>query len=135
VPRRPSEPKWLSRIVVDAIHSEQIREHGGLPGIRDENALESALARPKQKWHYEATELAVLAAAYGFGLVKNHPYRDGNKRIGFLALITFLGINGHELEASDEEVVTETFALAAGLVSEKELADWIRQHCGKLMRQ
>jgi death-on-curing protein len=132
VPRRPSEPKWLNRIVVDAIHSEQIREHGGLPGVRDENALESALARPQQKWHYETTDLAELAAAYGFGLVKNHPYRDGNKRIGFLALTTFLGINGHDLEASDEEVVTEIVALAAGLVSEKKLADWIHQHCGKL---
>jgi death-on-curing protein len=132
VPRRPSEPKWLNRVIVDAIHSEQIREHGGLPGIRDENALESALARPQQKWHYEVTELAVLAAAYGYGLVKNHPYRDGNKRIGFLALITFLGINGHDLEASDEEVVTEIFALAAGGVSEKQLADWVRQHCIKM---
>jgi len=129
VPRRPSEPKWLSRVVVDAIHSEQIREHGGLPGIRDENALESALDRPKQKWHYETVELALLAAAYGFGLVRNHPYRDGNKRIGFLALVTFLGINGHDLEASDEEVVTAIFALADGRVSEKALADWIRQHC------
>lgn len=132
MPRRTSEPRWLSRVVVDAIHNEQIREHGGLHGIRDENALESALARPHQKWHYEATELAVLAAAYGFGSVTNHPYRDGNKRIGFLALVTFLGINDYDLEASDEEVVTEMFALAAGLVSETELADWIRQRCVKL---
>jgi len=132
VSRQPSHPKWLTRVVVDAIHSEQIREHGGLPGLRDENALESALARPQQKWHYETTDLAVLAASYGFGLVKNHLYRDGNKRVGFLAIATFLGINGHDLEASDEEVVTEIVALAAGLVSEKKLTDWIRQHCGKL---
>ena len=132
MPRRPSEPKWLSRVVVDAIHSEQIREHGGLPGIRDENGLESALDRPKQKWHYETSELALLAAEYGFGLVKNRPYRDGNKRIGFLALVTFLGINGHDLEASDEEVITTVFALADGRVSETALADWIRQHCATL---
>ena len=74
----------------------------------------------------------MLAAAYGFALVKNHPYRDGNKRIGFLAIATFLGINGHELEATDAEVVTEMFALAAGAVSEKQLANWIRGHMAKM---
>ena len=126
---RSSEPQWLSRIVVDAIHNDQLREHGGLPGIRDENVLESALARPQQKWHYaETADIAMLAAAYGFGLVKNHPYRDGNKRIGFLAIVTFLGINGHVLEATDIEVIAEILALADGRVSEEELADWIRQH-------
>jgi death-on-curing protein len=124
-----SEPRWLSRIVVDAIQNDQLREHGGLPGIRDENVLESALARPQQKWHYaEKTDIATLAAAYGFGLVKNHPYRDGNKRIGFLAMVTFLGMNGHNLRATDAEVVTEIVALADGRVSEDELADWMRQH-------
>lgn len=130
--KRTSEPKWLTRIVVDAIHNDQLREHGGLPGVRDENALESALARPGQKWHYsETTDLATLAAAYGFGLVKNHPYRDGNKRIGFLALVTFLGINGHDLRATDAQVVTEIVALADGSVSEDDLAEWIRRHCAK----
>jgi death-on-curing protein len=115
--------------VVDSIQSDQLREHGGLPGIRDENVLESALPRPLQKWHYAVkTDLATLAAAYGFGLVKNHPYRDGNKRTGFLAMVTFLGMNGHDLEATDAEVVTEVLALADGRVSEKELADWLRQH-------
>ena len=85
--RRRTEPRWLSRVVVDAIHSDQLREHGGLPGVRDENALESALARPQQKWQYgQTTDVRDLAAAYGFGFVKNHPYRDGNKRIGFLAI-------------------------------------------------
>ena len=127
-----SEPRWLSRLVVDAVQNEQLREHGGLPGIRDENALESALARPQQKWHYaEKTDIATLAAAYGLGLVKNHPYRDGNKRIGFLAMVTFLGINGHDLRATDAEVVTEIVALADGRVSEDELADWIREHSAK----
>lgn len=129
---RSTEPKWLTRIVIDAIHNDQLREHGGLPGIRDENVLESALARPRQKWHYsEDTDLATLAAAYGFGLVKNHPYRDGNKRIGFLALVTFLGINGQDLRATDAEVVTEIVALADGSVSEEDLAGWIRRHSGK----
>ena len=127
--QRRAEPNWLSRIVVDAIHNDQIREHGGLPGIRDENVLESALARPQQKWHYGATtDVPTLAAAYAFGLVRNHPYRDGNKRIGFLAMVTFLGMNGHDLEATDAEVVAQIVALADGSVSEEALADWIRRH-------
>ena len=127
--RRRSEPQWLSRIVVDAIHSDQLREHGGLPGVRDENVLESALARPQQKWHYDGTaDLPALAAAYAFGLVKNHPYRDGNKRIGFLAMMTFLGTNDYDLDAADSDVVAEMVALADGTVSEDELAEWIRRH-------
>lgn len=126
--RRP-EPNWLTRTVVDAIHNDQLREHGGLSGIRDENVLESALARPQQKWHYSAkVDLPMLAAAYAFGLVKNHPYRDGNKRIGFLAMVTFLGLNGHDLEATDAEVVAEILALTDGSASEESLADWIRHH-------
>ena len=127
--KRPPEPRWLPRVVVDAIHTDQLREHGGLPRIRDENVLESTLARPQRKWHYtEGAHIATLAAAYGFGLVKNHPYRDGNKRIGFLAIVTFLGINGHDLEATDADVVTHILALADGRVSEAGLADWIRTH-------
>jgi death-on-curing protein len=134
VAERP-EPHWLSRMVLDAIHIDQIREHGGLSGVRDETVLESALARPQQKWHYDQnSDIALLAAAYGFGLVKNHPYRDGNKRIGFLAIVTFLGINGHDLDATDAEVISEILALADGRVSEEELADWIRRHSGKRQR-
>ena len=129
---RRREPTWLSRVVVDAIHNEQLREHGGLSGIRNENVLESALARPRQKWHYAGrADMAMLAAAYAFGLVRNHPYRDGNKRIGFLAMVTFLGMNGHDLSATDAEVVAEILALADGTVSEEALADWIRQHSSK----
>ena len=129
MPRRRREPRWLSRVVVDAIHADQIRQHGGLPGIRDENVLESALARPRQKWEYdESADLPLLAAAYAFGFVRNHPYSDGNKRIGFLALATFLGINGRELDTNDEEVVTTILAFAAGGLTETELADWVRGH-------
>lgn len=129
MPRRPAGPRWLTRVVVDAIHDEQIREHGGLPGVRDENALESALARPQQKAHYtETADLPALAAAYAFGLVRNHPFRDGNKRIGFLAMATFLGINRWELDATDAEVVAEIVALAAGHVTEDQLTDWVRAH-------
>jgi death-on-curing protein len=119
-------------VVVDAIHTDQLREHGGLPGVRDENLLESAIARPRQKWHYgENVDVPMLAAACGFGLVRNHPYRDGNKRIGFLAMVTFLEMNGHGFDATDAEVVTEITALADGRVSEAELTEWIRNHSKK----
>lgn len=124
---RRKEPTWLSRVVVDAIHTDQIREHGGLRGIRDDNALEAALARPRQRWHYGSrVDAADLAASYAFGFVKNHPYRDGNKRIGFLAMVTFLGVNGLEFSATQAEVVTAIVALADGRLSEDALADWIR---------
>ena len=130
--RASREPLWLSRVVVDAMHNDQLREHGGLPGVRDENVLESALARPQQKWHYaENTDVPTLAAAYGFGLVKNHPYRDGNKRMGFLAMVTFLELNGHEFDATDAEVVAEILALADGRLSEAELTNWVRSQCKK----
>jgi death on curing protein len=125
--KRPREPYWLTRTVVDAIHADQLRQHGGLAGIRDENALESVLARAQQKWSCGDTrDLATLAAAYGYGLTRSHPYRDGNKRIGFLALATFLGVNGRELNATDADVVTTKVALAAGKLTERKLADWIR---------
>ena len=117
----------MTRLVIDAIHADQVREHGGLPGVRDDNALESALARPRQKWHYGEQDIAVLAAAYGFGLIRNHPYRDGNKRIGFLAMATFLEINGRDFEATDAELVAEILAVADGSASEDELADWVRR--------
>lgn len=116
-------------MVVDAIHHDQLREHGGLPGVRNENLLESALARPQQKWHYsDRADVPGLAAAYAFGLVQNHPYHDGNKRIGFLAMVTFLGVNGHDFSASEAEVVAEILALADGSLSEDALAEWIRRH-------
>ena len=131
--RRRKEPQWLSRTVVDAIHADQIRQHGGLPGIRDEHVLESALARPRQKWEYDdAAHIAMLAAAYGFGFVRNHPYRDGNKRIGLLALITFLGVNDADLDTTDEDVVTTMLSLADGSLSEAQLANWVRD---RLVRQ
>ena len=130
--RRRAEPIWLPRLVVDAIHHDQLREHGGLAGIREEHALESALARPRQKWHHaQRVDLPLLAAAYAYGLVRNHPYRDGNKRVGFLAMVTFLGVNGFDFSATDAEVVTEILALADGTVSEDALADWIRQHSSR----
>jgi death-on-curing protein len=132
VTRRRPEPRWLSRLVVDAIHYDQLREHGGLSGVRDENVVESTLARPKQKWRDAArADLPTIAAAYAFGLLTSHPYRDGNKRIGFLAMVTFLGLSGYDVDATEPEVVTEFLSLADGRVSEKALADWIRQHSAK----
>lgn len=126
---RRKEPLWLTRLVVDTIHIEQLREHGGLAGIRDENALESALSRPKNKRVYgQERNLAAFAAAYGFGLVTNHPYVDGNKRVGFLAMLTFLGLNGSDFTATDAEVVTTILQLAAGQVSEEELTRWIQRY-------
>ncbi|MFC1639524.1 type II toxin-antitoxin system death-on-curing family toxin [Gemmatimonadota bacterium] len=122
-----AEPRWVQRVVVDAIHLDQIREHGGLPGLRDEGLLESALARPRHKWTYKRRpDLASLAAAYGFGIAKNHPYRDGNKRVAFLTMVVFLGLNGFDLVAEEADVVTTMLNAAAGHCSEAELARWIR---------
>lgn len=121
------EPIWLSRLVVDTLHLDQLREHGGRLGLRDENALESALARARQRWEYDPkADLATLAAAYGFGLTQDHPYADGNKRIGFLAMATFLERNGVALEAADADVVAIMKSMAAGRTNEEELASWIR---------
>jgi len=121
--------------VVDAIHFDQLREHGGRPGIRDENVLESALARPRFKWASGGVrDLATLAAAYGFGLIRNHPYCDGKRRTGFLAIVTFLGINGHDLDADEADVVREMLGVAVGHVSEEALAEWIRERTTKAPR-
>jgi death on curing protein len=127
VARPRTQPRWLTRLAVDAIHHDQIREHGGLPAVRDENALESALARPQQRWHYaQDADLPALAAAYAFGLARNHPYRDGNKRIAFLALVVFLELNGLAFDATEVDVVTTIVMLADGRLSEERLADWVR---------
>lgn len=118
--------------MVDAVHLDQIREHGGLAGIRDENALESALARSRQKWQYErTTDLPALAAAYGFGLCRNHPYRDGNKRVAFLVMAVFLELNGLVLSADEADVVAMMLALADARLSGGELAAWLRGHTKK----
>ena len=117
--------------MVDAIQTDQLREHGGLPGVRDENALESALSRPRQKWaNATDVDVAALAAAYALGIVRNHPYRDGNKRIGFLAMATFLALNGYALDVSDEEIVMQVVRLASGSLSEEHLTAWIRERLG-----
>ncbi|HEX6314237.1 MAG TPA: type II toxin-antitoxin system death-on-curing family toxin [Gemmatimonadaceae bacterium] len=119
----------MPRILVEAIQFDQIRSHGGLAGLRDEGALESALGRPRNRFAYgRKPDLATLAAAYAFGLARDHPFQDGNKRIAFLTAVVFLGLNGYDLEVSDEDVVANIVALAAGRLREAKLAAWIRRN-------
>jgi death-on-curing protein len=121
-----AEPRWLGRLALDEAHVRQIREHGGAHGIRDENALEAALARPRQRWTYlPRTGLAELAAAYAFGLASGHPYVDGNKRVALVAVVAFLDVNGVELSISDDEAVEAMLAVASGTLTEDDLAEWI----------
>ena len=125
----PAEPTWLDRAILEALHADQILEHGGGAGLRDEGLLESALARPRQKWHYDpGTDLATLAAAYAFGVAKNHPFIDGNKRVTLVAAYTFLAVNGLELEAPEPEAVSVIMGTADGSLTEDDLAPWIRAH-------
>lgn len=123
-----SEPVWLPADLVIAIHSEQLREFGGPPGIRDRGMLESALDRARNKWTYGETDLAALAAAYGYGVARNHPFVDGNKRAALLSILTFLGLNDIEFVADEAEFVVIIRDLAAGLVGEDGLTRWIRDN-------
>lgn len=123
-----SEPLWLTIAIVNAIHEEQLARHGGASGIRDVGVLESALQRPRNKWHYGETDLAALAAAYAYGLARNHPYVDGNKRSSLLALFTFLGLNGVDFIVPEAEAAAIILALAAGEVDEEALTRWVKDH-------
>lgn len=122
------EPIWVSRTIVDAVHTNQLQEHGGLQGTRDVNALEAALARPLHKHTYEPNaDLADLAAAYAFGLATTHPYIDGNKRTGFVIALIFLDLNGFDFDRPDDDTIVEAMrAVANGALSERKLASWIR---------
>ncbi len=121
-----TEPVWLSDALVTSIHESQIAEHGGVEGTRDAALLASALARPLQSWSFAETppSLARLAAAYAFGIARNHPFIDGNKRTALVAAETFLELNLRRLMATDVECVHEILLLAAGSISEEELATW-----------
>jgi len=121
-----SDIKWLSRQAVEIMHDEQLREHGGLPGLKDENALEAALARPLNKAAYGMPDLFELAAAYLYGIVRNHPFSDGNKRTGFLAAFTFLLVNGFLIEASQADVIAFVLAVAAGEIDEEGATRFLR---------
>jgi death on curing protein len=126
-----SEPDWLAVEMIVAIHDEQLAIHGGLAGMRDAALLESALDRPRNKWAYESAELPELAAAYGYGIAKNHPFVDGYKRTSLLAIYTFLGINGVDFIVPEADAAAMIFALAAGEVSEESLARWIKDNWPK----
>ena len=123
-----TEPIWLSTDLVLSIHDEQLGQFGGPPGLRDQGLLESALGRPLNKYAYGTEDLAVLAAAYAFGLARNYAFVDGNKRIAFLAMVTFLGLNGIEFVVPEPEAVVILLALAAGEVDEDGFARWIRDN-------
>lgn len=123
------EPNWLSKDTILAIHSAAIARFGGSDGIRDEALVDSALNRPRQLFHYENPDLFELAAIYASGIVKSHPFLDGNKRTGFLALYTFLGINGLRLIASEEVAALQIIALADCRLSDQEPADRISKSC------
>ena len=122
------EPRWLLDSVVPAVHRRQLAEHGGLDGIRDAGLLSSALARPKHLFTYSApkADIAALAASYAFGIARNHPFVDGNKRTAFVVCRTFLRLNRQDIDATDSEKYLEFIGLADGSISEEELAAWIR---------
>ena len=120
-----NDPIWLDRGVVLAVQRELLARFGGLDGIRDEGLLESALNRPLQLFHYGDPTIFDLAASYAEGIVKNHPFLDGNKRAGFMAAYTFLAANGEQLEAPEEEAVLQTLALAAGAIGAEEFSAWL----------
>ena len=122
---------WIDARAIVAIHDEQLAEHGGAAGTRDQGLLASALSRPINLAAYEKPDAAALAASYAVGLAKNHPFVDGNKRTAFVALELFLALNGFELDASDVDCVLTMLAVASGEMDETMLADWIRHNIKK----
>ena len=120
--------EFISRRAVEAFHAEQLRRHGGAQGLRDENALELALARPEQKAHYGEPTVHELAAAYVFGIARNHAFVDGNKRTAIVAAATFLLLNGHELTANDGTLHEFTMGVASGEIDEAGAAAFFRDH-------
>jgi death-on-curing protein len=120
--------RWISRQALELVHGESLAEHGGAAGLRDEGLLESALARPVNLAAYGQPDLADLAACYGVGLAKNHPFVDGNKRAAFLSVGLFLALNGHRLRATQVEATLTMLAVAASDMDESSFAVWIRSH-------
>jgi len=123
------EPLWVSASVVLAVQEELLARFGGIEGLRDEGLLDSALNRPRHLFHYGKPSLFELAAEYAFGIVKNHPFLDGNKRCGFMAAALFLEVNGLRFGASEENVVAYTRSLAAGEIGAEEYAAWLKESC------
>lgn len=125
-----TEPEWLSLDIALAVHDRQLAEHGGPTGVRDQGMLESALARPPNQWTYGEDDLCALAAAYAYGIARNHPFTDGNKRTAWVFARLFLMLNGQTLSFTPRMAIEVVLALAAGELGEDELADWFRQHLG-----
>ncbi|WP_035983557.1 type II toxin-antitoxin system death-on-curing family toxin [Leptospira meyeri] len=124
-----SEPKWLNKKIAEAIHLDQIKQHGGSLGIRDEGLLESALDRPKNTYYYQPkSTIFELASSLGIGIAKNHPFIDGNKRTSFLLMYVFLATNGFKIETSENDVVHIMLKVADGSVKEPELANWLEKN-------
>ena len=123
-----SEPVWVFREVVLGLHEQSLAQFGGSTGIRDEGLLDSALGKPQNLFAYGTPSVFELAASYAFGLVKNHPFLDGNKRTGFTAAILFLELNGQNFAAPETDAAIKTLALAAGEMSEAEFASWLELH-------
>lgn len=122
------DPVWLERAAIIAVHQMLLAEFGGLPGLRDEGLLESALDRPRNLYAYENADPIALAAAYAAGIIRNHPFLDGNKRIGFMAAFIFLDRNGFALIAPEIDATARTLALAAGELDEAGFASWLRDN-------
>ncbi len=122
---------WVEPLVLLAVHDEQLAEHGGGSGVRDAGLFESVLVRPQQLVAYGQPDIAEIAASYGYGIARNHPFVDGNKRTAFVATQLFLMLNGFRLAASDPEHVLTMLAVAAGEISEAEFAAWVRNHITK----
>ena len=122
-----TEPVWLDAPLALAIHDRQLAEPGGGAGVRDEGALDSALARPMNRWHYGEDDLAALAAAYAYGVARNHPFVDGNKRTAWVLARLFLALNNVGFAFTPEDAIRTVLALAAGELTEDEMADWFRQ--------
>lgn len=121
--------RWIDRRALELLHEQSLSEHGGASGLRDEGLLESALARALNLAHYGSPDIADLAAAYGVGLAKNHPFVDGNKRAAFLAVGLFLALNGRRLVATQADATLTMLAVAAGQMDEAAFARWLRAHC------
>lgn len=119
---------WLDRSVMLAVHEEQLAEHGGASGVRDEGMFDSAMSRPQNLAAYREPDVAALAASYGFGLARKHPFVDGNKRTAFVAVELFLWLNGQQLTADHANCVLTMLALASGDMPEEAFAQWLREH-------
>ena len=123
-----TEPRWIGEASAMALHDRQLAEHGGPSGLRDMGAFQSAMARPLNQWSFGEGDLCALAAAYAFGLARNHPFADGNKRTAWVTARLFLRKNGLALSYGERDAIRTVERLAAGELSEDELADWFRQH-------